>query len=235
MSIDHIDGLFFGIPLQNLYSLKRKEHQKEWVTVKSILDKYYKENSPEIEKVIDALLRLMELEIFPNKVKEEEIKAFFQSLNEVDSKFGKINKLIDTLPKAAKKDLYLSYSEDLINSLKKRVIPAIRNEIRRKDAWNENDPLILPYLNRLFALIINLRNEIMTSKEPKIDSITKISSFMIGFYSTVLYGYLNGKLIPEVTSMRYAELILAIGPPNVRASVNVQNLLDEITSIPIVN
>jgi len=67
-----IDGDFLGLPINGLKTLERGKHRKKWITSKSILDNYFKENSKDLEKLVNALLDLMEVEIAPEKVREEQ-------------------------------------------------------------------------------------------------------------------------------------------------------------------
>jgi hypothetical protein len=215
--------------------MKQKPRHKDYVIVKRVMNKYYEENSPEFERVIELLLKQMELEISPNNIKEEEVKAYFDTFKQVDNKFGKINKLIDTLPKDQKKSLYLSYADDLIKALKNRVIPAIESRVSKKPEWNYNDPLIVAYLEQLLALIAVLRNSISKAREEKIDTITVTFSVLVWVYSLVLYGYLKEKLPPEITSRRYAELVVLVGPLSVKVSDNLEKIQSEFSLIPIVS
>lgn len=232
--MEPINGSFFGLPLDKLYRLEMKERHKEWPIVKGILDKYYRENSPELERVIESLLKLMELEISPKVIKDEEVKTYFETFKQVDNKFGKINKLIENLSKEEKKELYLSYSEDLITKLKKKVIPAINNHVLRKEEWDYNDPLIVPYLNQLLSLIIELRDTIRKAKGNQVDNITLTFSVLVGFYSIVLYGYVRGKLVPDITTKRYAELVARVGPVIPKVNEKTRSLQAEMSSVPIV-
>ena len=234
VEMEPINGSFLGLPLDKLYRLERKERHKDWPIIKAILDKYYKENSPELERVIESLLKLMELEISPKVIKDEEVNTYFETFKHVDNKFSRINKLIETLPKEEKKELYLSYSDDLITKLKKEVIPAINNHLLKKEEWDYNDPLIVPYLNQLLSLIIELRDAIRKAKGNHVDDMTLTFSVLVGFYSVVLYGYVRGKLIPDITSKRYAELVARVGPVVPKISEKTRNLQAEMSSVPIV-
>lgn len=228
-----IDGNFLGLPINGLRTLERREHRKEWITAKSILDKYFRENSTDLEKVVDTLLGLMEVEIAPEKVREGQIKEYYDKLKDADRKFGWITKFLGSVPARDKKELYLSYTTDIFNKLKKRIIPTVETNLHNKEEWDRNDPLILPYLHEYLHMVVKLKREISDAPPGRVDAVTERASFLIGFYSIVLYGYVRGRLSFLVTSKRYSELVLLSGPVRLNVSENISKALETFSSLPI--
>lgn len=228
-----IDGNFLGLPISRLNTLGRREHRKEWITTKSILDKYYRENSADLKKLIETLLDLMEIEIAPEKVREGQIKKYYDRLKDADKKFGWVTKFLESVPSGDKRKLYLSYTADIFDKLKKNIIPIMEASLSKKEEWDRNDPLILPYLHEYLNLVIKLKREISDATPEKVGSVTHKASFLIGFYSIVLYGYVMGRLSFDITSKRYSELVLLVGPVRFNVSESIASALQTFSNLPI--
>jgi len=105
-----IDGDFLGLPINGLKTLARRKQRKKLITTKSMLDNYFKENSKDVEKLVNPLLDLMEVEIAPEKVREEQIKEYYDKLKDIYKKFGWITKFLKPVNAYDKKEFYLSYT-----------------------------------------------------------------------------------------------------------------------------
>lgn len=223
---------FIGLPLR-LVAKEGRHKDKRVIYAKMIIDEYAKENSSISDRVLDIILKLMELNLSLTEINEKDVSSYMEELKEINNKFKWVNKYLETLDAAEKKNLYLSYFDDLIIQVRRKLLKNFSTYVNNKEEWDLNDPLIVSYLSMFYELLIDIRSKLEESKASDIAIQVNLYSLIIAIYSSIVYGYVKNKLNPEVMRNRYSELAYSYSKYSMNQSNFSKKIIDQIKSIPI--
>ena len=215
------------LPLIPLRKNLRKKHSKMWPLIDRLVEDYVKSNGDGFRKMNSLILKLMEAEIDLYMVTQNDLDELNKEIKRLDDKFKTVYSVIEELNPSEIMQLWIENYENnirLLNRAKSEVLESLKS----KEFWSPVDSLFLSYYTLYVSVLEKLVEELVSSK---IDDFKKIGT-MVGMfaavYGSVIVGYMNNDLKPEVLINRLSEMSTYAQAGYIKSSRKVEHALSKI-------
>lgn len=218
-------------PLKELERSLQKKHSSQGPLVEKLIDEFVTENGPGYFKLTDLLLKMMEADLNIYEFTKDDIEDLKSQINNLDKKFGYIDKIMDRMPKRERRDLWLDRYNNIMTLLSKKT-SLVHDFLISKQDPNEVDILFFSYYLNFVRLTGNLTQKIKEADEENFEKILPVINIVMLLYAPLLVGYTNQRLKKEVLIERLSELSIFNDSMPHKIKRSIRPLLDISEGIP---